>query len=117
MNLQDFVPEEKWLHDGIYEILENAVVLKYNDAAYRIELTAEIQAVLNANPNYVVVNAYQTDTTFIITEPVKLLVESPWGQRQPESTEFKCSGSWFNYGSCNLLENCPKRLLILAEDD
>jgi len=56
------------------------------------------------HPNWVMAAPYQTRMiVFCSNRPVEFT-----GERE---------GTGFNYGSCNLLQNCPSKLLILAEDD
>lgn len=54
-------------------------------------------------PDYVIAEAYQSEYPIFLSEmPTKSL---------------KYMGAGFNHGSNNLIENCPARILICAEDD
>jgi hypothetical protein len=54
-------------------------------------------------PNCVVADAYQTEHPFLLSEKPTVRV--------------KYIGSGFNRGSNNIIDNCPKRILICGEDD
>lgn len=54
-------------------------------------------------PNFVIANAYQTEHPLFLSEKPTVSV--------------KYIGSGFNHGSNNIIDNCPKRILICGEDD
>ena len=54
-------------------------------------------------PNCVIADAYQTEHPFFLSEK--------------PTVEVKSVGNGFNRGSNNIIDNCPKRILICAEDD
>lgn len=58
---------------------------------------------LDKYPNCVIADAYQTEHPFLLA-------------RKPTVT-VNYLGSGFNRGSNNIIENCPKRILICGEDD
>lgn len=58
---------------------------------------------LDKYPNCVIADAYQTQHPFLLA-------------RKPTVT-VNYLGSGFNRGSNNIIENCPKRILICGEDD
>lgn len=100
------------LKDGIYNVEGiDFIELKDDDSMY-IEgntqlptpLPKECEEFIIKYPEYVYGSAYGTPHTFILA-------------KQPDKFTGKVYGSWFNYGSTNLLTNCPKAILILAEDD
>ena len=62
------------------------------------------QLFINKYPDFVVGSAYQTYAIVLLT-------------RKPPKFSGKWTGTGFNYGSTNILENCPNDILILAEDD
>lgn len=55
-------------------------------------------------PEFRIAHAYQTYCTILLSDP-------------PEIFGGIHKGGGFNYGSTNLLEDCPRSILILAEDD
>lgn len=62
-----------------------------------------LSSFLDNNPNCVIADAYQTEHPFLLaTKPTK---------------QVKYMGSGFNRGSNNIIDNCPKRILICGEDD
>lgn len=58
---------------------------------------------ITKNPNFVVADAYQTEYPFFLA-------------KMP-TVKVKYIGSGFNHGANNIIENCPKRILICGEDD
>jgi len=58
---------------------------------------------LDKYPNCVVADAYQTEHPFLLSEKPTIKV--------------KYIGSGFNRGANNIIDNCPKRILICGEDD
>lgn len=97
----------KILDDGIYEILNNTKILyfEYRYWDFDEEDIATVKEFMSNHPEFVIASAYETQGTFLLSEPPILFSNNyQWG-------------SGFNYGSTNLIENCPKRLLILAEND
>lgn len=55
-------------------------------------------------PGYALAEAYETETTFLLS-------------RYPDKFSGVQLGSGFNYGSTSILDNCPRTILILAEND
>ena len=54
-------------------------------------------------PNFVIADPYQTEQKIALAEmPTK---------------KVSYKGSGFNYGSSNVIDNCPARILICAEND
>lgn len=70
------------------------------------ETTPKLIEFAEKYPEFVIAHAYETSWTLLLSRaPIRLEMDGKW------------FGSGFNYGSTNLLEDCPKRLLILAEND
>jgi hypothetical protein len=65
--------------------------------------TNKLLEFLNKYPNCVIADAYQTEHPFLLSEKPTIKV--------------KYIGSGFNHGSNNIIDNCPKRILICGEDD
>jgi hypothetical protein len=97
----------KKLPDGIYNP-ENVPFTIFRDEPHILVRDnvnrQQIKLLIEKHPNGVFANGYQTSTLFFFTEPIK----------KAYITQL---GDGFNYGSTNLLLNCPKNLLILAADD
>jgi hypothetical protein len=69
----------------------------------------EITKFIKKYPNFCVASAYDTYTTLLLSKKPKEL-DNNWQTKN-------IIGSGFNYGSTNILTNCPKSILILAEND
>lgn len=54
-------------------------------------------------PNCAIADAYQTEYPILLSEK--------------PTVNVKYIGSGFNHGSNNVIDNCPKRILICGEDD
>jgi hypothetical protein len=91
------------LDDGIYEVQPWVSILDLSKEYNQVKET--IQAFLVENPQWRFACAYQTGVVLLLSEPP---IARP---------DLHTLGSGFNYGSTNLLENCPSRILILAQDD
>lgn len=102
------------LQDGIYEILPHIIVEELKDCfedniSYLVSdegdhQSLQFEAFLHKYPQMCLANAYETHVIFMLSEA-------------PPIWKGKKSGSGFNYGSTNILENCPPKLLILAQND
>lgn len=117
-NTQDYVP------DGVYDISDieyfvpdpprskkwvgrNVTASGYEDLPNAKELmdkwNKEFINFIKKYPNFVIADAYQTEYPLFLSEmPTK---------------KVKYIGSGFNHGSNNIIDNCPKRILICGEDD
>lgn len=86
----DYVP------DGVWDISDiDFIELKSN--------LENLSNFLNKYPDCVIADAYQTEYPFLLaTKP---------------TIKVKYIGSGFNHGSNNIIDNCPKRILICGEDD
>jgi hypothetical protein len=100
--------EERYLDDGLYAISDGAEVLELPDDAadsfYRGESNKYfplISEFADKYPNFVVASAYETFNVILISEP-------------PTRIKSQVIGHGFNYGVNAVIEDCPKRLLILA---
>ena len=84
--------------DGIYDVSDIEFFLV--DSKER-EVTV---AWIEAHDKFWIASAYETETIILLAgEPRKF--EGTW------------DGSGFNYGSTNIIIDCPKSILILAEND
>jgi hypothetical protein len=97
----DEIPEKKILGDGIYDVTDISFYqLEEDDKKDKLD---EIKLYMEQHPDFVIAHAYETYTTFILEyPPVKL---------------HTCIGSGFNRGSTNIITDCPRSILLLAEDD
>ncbi len=102
------IANDRMLEDGLYEVDDDVEVIEIGERLYDIRDFSDEYAMIlffiENHPNFVVANAYETSSTILLS-------------RKPNIFKGYYVGSGFNYGSTNLVENCPKRLLILAEDD
>ena len=99
-------PENRDLEDGIYSLSTDIEVLPV-EAYQEKRITAEQETIIKfiqAFPEFVIASAYETETVLLLS-------------KRPEKIQLKRIGSGFNFGSTNLLLNCPQNLLILAEND
>ncbi len=90
------------LEDGIYDVTS----ISYMQVPYNPTETTynEIQEFITTYPKAVIASSYETDTTLLLAH-------------KPKKFTGKTIGSGFNYGSTNIIQDCPQSLLILAEND
>jgi hypothetical protein len=90
--------------DGVWDISDiEYISLVPNGDGKDPEHLEELSKFLDKYPNPFVADAYETEYPFLLSaEPTKRV-------------EF--IGSGFNYGSNNIIDNCPKRILICGEND
>lgn len=69
-----------------------------------------IRKFIKKYPHYRIASAYNTDYSFLLSDEPKHLSSSKWNKEN-------WFGIGFNYGSVNIIKNCPKDILILAEND
>lgn len=95
------IPEDKYLDEGIYDVT-NIEFFSFNEDEKKIK-HEEIQKFILDHPNYMIADAYDIYFTFILAE---------------KPNQIRTSiGSGFNYGSNNIITNCPQSILIIAEND
>lgn len=101
--------ENRLLSDGIYDVT-GIPILHFNDIEWyepeKLEEQEGVKAFMEAHPNYVVAQAYETYTIYILAGRPESIGKKVWK-----------AGNSFNYGSGNLLTGCPDSILILAEND
>lgn len=94
------------LEDGVYDITDIPRICIYKDVFTSLEPEeiAEVQNFINAHgrDNIAIGSAYGTDITFLLA-------------KQPTEVESWSGG--FNYGTGAILTNCPRDIMILAEND
>lgn len=95
--------QERRLDDGIYDVT-GIPFLVTNEDAEEGRRDTEVEKFKEAYPDFVVGHAYETYNVILLAS-------------KPEKYKGKWEGSGFNYGSTNILHDCPKSLLILAEND
>jgi hypothetical protein len=104
----DFDDEEKLLDDGIWIVPDNCETLfvegEYNNLEAYPTALEQANTFAEKYPDYVIASSYEVFGFFLLS-------------KKPRVYNKNWEGSGFNHGSCNLLNNCPKRLLILAEND
>ncbi len=95
------------LQDGIYAPRKTPFVV-FRSSLHRVIRNADdaksLRKLIETYPNGCIANAYETETTIFFTEKIP-------------KYSVNLIGEGFNYGSTNLLLNCPETLLILAEND
>jgi len=94
--------KDRFLRDGIYDVTNISFYQTTEDE--RMDHLDEIKLFIKDNPEYVIAHAYETYIIFILG-------------RRPEKIINQSTGSGFNYGSTNIIDNCPRTILILAEND
>lgn len=100
----DYEGEDSLIHelpDGIYELDEDIEII---GGQFWEPEDDDVRAFAKKHPGFVVAQAYATYACFLLS-------------RRPKKAQCNVQGSGFNYGSTNIITNCPNRLLILAEDD
>jgi hypothetical protein len=98
--VEDLSASEKSVRikDGVYDTTDITFIVKTN------KNTEEVVAWINEREKVWIANAYGTDEYIFFEE-------------EPAKFDGKWYGSGFNYGSTNVLTDCPKSILILAEND
>ncbi len=98
----------RWLEDGIY----NMKNIEFISDEAKLN---KISDFIKKYPKFYTASAYETEFKFLLSKKPELLIRD--FPKKNISKTFKQSGSYFNYGSTNILTNCPKNILILAEND
>ena len=111
--------DERKISDGIYDVTDipfidigsvgRRVNEKYNEDTDQYELIVnikeeEIEKFIEKYPDFVIASAYATEYYILLAY-------------KPKKFEGTKLGHGFNYGSTNMLIDCPRSVLILAEDD
>ena len=105
-DLDAFMDEIEIVEDGVYDISEKEFIeFVYDNETNEFINLKEIIEFINKYPDCVQACACDTETTILISSMPKQI---------PEEDVI---GSGFNYGSTNVIKNCPKQILILAEND
>lgn len=86
--------------DKIIEIQNDTIILEIDDNTNK----KDIENFCEKYPNFNIASAYDVPIAFLISQPALKF-------------KGKEQGSGWNAGSCNLIENCPKRIIIMGEDD
>lgn len=93
--------KDRYLEDGIYDI-EDIEFIEVLEPPYKE--VEKIENFIRKYPDFYIASAYETQSTILLS-------------REPMKFKGEQIGSEFNYGSTNILKNCPKNILILAEND
>ncbi len=86
--------------DGVYDVTD----IEFIETDGMPILTSKIEDFIRRNPDFCVAETYNVDVWFLLA-------------KKPNKFIGEHSGSGFNYGSSNILQNCPKDILILAQND
>lgn len=77
-----------------------------NGGQYDSDVPADMQAFIDSHPDFVMAYGYQTIMGFLLSErPVKL------------SPNQLLGGGFEGHGTTAIINDCPKRLLILGQND
>lgn len=98
----DAFVDARRLGDGLWAVSDDTIIKELGDIYYNFP--KEIEAFHKKHSDMVIASAYETHQTLLLS-------------KRPTKWKGKLIGSGFNYGSTNLIENPPTRLLILAEND
>ncbi len=101
MEFESFIGKhEKMIHikDGVYDVTGIEFLPAHENNSDKV-----IEWLENKD-KFWLANAYETDYHILFAE-------------EPKKFEGKRNGSDFNCGSTNILIDCPKNVLILAEND
>ena len=107
MWLRDIQKDKKHVGDGVFDISDIDFInpnmpWKPSDEQMT-EYYNSMKVWVEKYPNFVIAEAYQTEYPLFLSEmPTKVI---------------EYVGSGFNHGSNNIIDNCPKRILICGEDD
>lgn len=106
---REHVPDGIWDITGI-EYFEDVSHGRYvkQEEGWRIDpinpnFQSEKEAFIEKYPDYVIADPYQTEHPFLLS-------------KMPEK-QVSSIGSGFNYGSNNIVIDCPATILICAQDD
>ena len=94
----------KCIFDGIYDV-SGIESFEVDDKNYGVAIVW----MQNHKPFWVA-NAYETDCVILLAGKPRKLNSKKWNKEN-------WMGSGFNYGSTNTIKDCPKDILILAEND
>lgn len=85
--------------DGIYDVSDIEFIEEHTKNREEV-----IQWLIDREFKVWMAGAYETDTRIFLAE-------------EPKKFKGELFGSGFNYGSTNIVQGCPKSILILAEND
>lgn len=94
------------LDDGVYDITD----IKSIEIDPQWKNEKEAINFTKKYPDFYIASAYETECIILLSKKPIL-----WQKDNTRSENWQ--GSGFNYGSTNILRNCPKDILILAEND
>ncbi len=116
MNFNEFLSEIDFnsgdyaLEDGIYVLPKKIKIIDIPYSSQELgcvdnETKQEILKFINKyKETWCFANAYATEQTFILSD-------------KPPEFQGNIIGCGFNQGSTNILDDCPKKILILFEND
>lgn len=100
--IEDDIENAKSLDDGVYDMTGIEFVV---DDENKDRNKRNLEGFIKKYPDFLLASAYETDERILVaTRPPRVRVEN-------------LLGGGFNYGSTNIIINCPKTVLILAEND
>ena len=95
------------LLDKPYLFIEEDGIFDVSDINYIVVDNREVKKVINwikEKNKFWIASAYATKTEILFA-------------KKPKKFKGNQEGSGFSYGSTNILTNCPKNILILAQND
>lgn len=107
MTRESLREDDRFLHDGMYAVADDIVVKELERDPFDTARTPKLDEIVvfaDQYPDFVIANAYETFTCLLLS-------------RRPDPFQGLVLGTEFNYGATALIENAPKRLLILAQND
>ncbi len=96
----DSIKRKRHLQDGKYDVSD----IEFFPIKDRADQLEEIKTFVEKYPDFVIASAYETETEILLS-------------KKPDGLKGDCFGSGFNYGSTNIITDCPKSILILAQND
>jgi len=117
------LPDEAYLSDGVYDITGIPRCIT-DENGNHIPGQPDIGEFIAKYPNCYYGCAYQTDmVTLLAYKPARVTQTCNTYQlitnkkTMGADDAFQVLGDGFNHGCNNIILNCPKEILILAEDD
>lgn len=98
----DYVPDGVWDISNI-EYIPLMIGIWRPTEKQKSDHIKKLSDFISEYPNFVIADAYQTEYPILLSEKPNIRVDY--------------IGSGFNHGSNNIIDNCPKRILICGEDD
>jgi hypothetical protein len=97
--------KKRYVKDGVYNLPDDITILHIDGGRDALCDMDPIHTFMNEHPDWAYAEGYETYNGFLLS-------------KKPELLDVKnITGSGFNYGVCAIIDNCPNRILIVAEND